>query len=208
MGIWFAPIPFMLLYHLKTKKLNISTKYIFPAILIAEIVSYFLVEKIPSYRSELFVFYIVLVSFAFITFRKKYDFPQALSIAFCLGFFISLYWEIPYHIFTIIQRGYFDQAFPLHLLYAFPAVFIWQKTELKIDKKNIFLLGSSLGLSTFGMFCLIGLGADISVGYANAGIIWFTTETVWFMTRVVCAYAVYQIFLRGQPRLKKCAVKK
>lgn len=206
--LWFAPVPFMILYHIKTKKLNSLTKLVFPAIITAEIAAFFLSGKLFVFRPELIAFYIVLCSFGFIAFRKKYDFPQALSIAFCLGFFISFFWELPYHILVIIQRGYLDQAFPLHLLHAFPAVFIWQKTEIKIDKKNIFLLVSSLGLSVFGLFCLTTLGADISIGYNNFGVMWLTTETVWFMTRAVCAYAVYQIFLRGRPRPGRCNTKK
>jgi hypothetical protein len=193
----------MILYHLKTKKLHISVKYIFPVIIISEILTFFLSGKLFVYRPELISFYILLSSFSFIAFHKKYNFLQALSISFCLTFFVSLYWELPYHILTILQRGYLDQAFPLHLLHAFPAVFIWQKIEVKMDRKNIFLLISSLGLSTFGMFCLIGLGADISSGYYNTGMLWLTIELVWFMTRAICAYAVYQIFLRGQIRSRK-----
>lgn len=206
MCLWFSPIFFMILYHIKTKKLNPLTKLVFSAVIVAEIAVFFLSGKILPFRPELPAFYIVLVAFIFLGFRKKYDFPQALSIALCLGFFITFYWELPYHILVIIQRGYLDQAFPLHLLHAFPGVFIWQKIEIKTDKKNIFLLVGSLGLSTFGMFCLIALGANIAAIY-NEGL-WLVMETTWFMTRAVCAYAVYQIFIRGRPRPGRCNIKK
>lgn len=200
---WFVPIPFMLLYHIKTDKLNRLSKLILPISLVSIFIltlTYTNGLEILGFRPELIVFYILMLCFSFILFRNKYDFPQAISITICLTFFGSLFWELPYHGFTIYHRGYIDQAFPLHLLYAFPLVFVWQKIKLRVDELDASLIGISLGFSTLSMILLLDLGADIFWTYNNPPNLWLIIESLWFFVRIICFTSLYIIFYRGSLR--------
>jgi len=202
-GSWFIPIPFMILYHVNTTKLNKLSKFILPVSIISMLIlalSYTTGLNVLGFRPELVAFYILMLYVSFTLFRKKYDFLQVISIAVCLTFFGSLFWEIPYHVYTIYIRGYFDQAFPLHMLYAFPAVFIWGKIKLRVDELNVGLIGLSLGVSTLSMILLLDLGADLFWTYSNPPNLWLLIESTWMLIRGVCFLSLYTIFYRGSLR--------
>ena len=204
-GSWFVPIPFMFLYHLKTKKLD----FLFPTVCASTIFFYvlpLLLGEGLGFMSSLFQLYILAVFLSFLLFYSKYQLPQALAIAICLTFFASVYWEIPTHIYTIIHRGYIDQAFPLHLLYAFPGVFIWGKIALKKDKINVFLVVLGMVISTIVLGFLLNIGSDIFFAINNPANLRQVTENAWTLNRILLFSTLYLIFYRGVPRVKVCPV--
>lgn len=198
---WLIPIPTMILFFWKTNKLD---KFTFLTIPFTVIISIFVFTTGVQlgFRPELIIFYLIMMTFSLLLFRKKYNFPRALCIAVNLSFFGSLFWETPYHVYTIYLRGYLDQAFPLHLLYAFPAVFIWGKIKLRVDELDIGLIGFSLGISTLSMILLLDLGADLFWTYTNPPNLWLLIEITWMFVRAICFMSLYIIFYRGVLRQK------
>ena len=204
-GSWFVPIPFMILYHIKTKKLD----FLFPTVCAGTIFSLVLPTFLGiglGFTKDLLQFYTLMVFFSFLLFYSKYQLPQALAIAVCLTFFASVYWETPTHIYTIIHRGYVDQALPLHLLYAFPGVFIWGKIALKKDKINFLLVTLSIVVSTVVLGFLLSIGSDIFLVVDNSPNLQQITQGAWMLNRVLSFSTLYLIFYRGYPRLKVCPV--
>lgn len=201
---WFLPIPFMLLYHIKTKKLD----FLFPALCAGAlfgIILPFLPEANFGFTPDLIQFYTLAVFASFLLFYTKYELPQALSIAFCLTFFASLYWELPCHIFTTVYKGYIDQAFPVHTLFVYPGLFVWTKISLKPDRTNFLLFLSSMVVSSLSLVFLFRIGADFYITYINPPSLQYIMEVVWMFTRAFCFSALYLIFYRGISRKPEIA---
>ncbi len=188
----------MFLYHLKTSKLNLL-----PTILICLmplLLFLFPFGLTLGFNPELIIFYIASIILSFTLFSYKYSIPKSLSIAVLLTFFASLYWEIPYHIYTIFLRGYLDQAFSLTILPIFFLIFLYQKIHLKSDKINLSLIMLSMIVSSIGMFYLLSLHADIFWVYYNPPLLQQLCEGIWFLSRTVSFISLYIIFYRGVER--------
>jgi len=200
---WFIPVPFMILYHVKTDKLDFlqvlapyATFFFFAGFLLFG-------DRLDTklgFRPELLAFYAATVGLSFMYFSNKLEVPKALSIAVCLTFFASAYWEVPYWIYTIYIRGYIDQAMPLHLLYFFPLAFVVSKIEVRVDWKNVLLIASNMVVSTLSIFLLVGLGSDVFWTYNNPPNLWLINEVTWFVIRIFCFVTLYWIYYNGRIR--------
>lgn len=199
---YFLPIPFMLLYGWKSTKLDRYKNLLgFPALCFFAFATVLL-----KYLYELRLFYLVdpLLFFTYgvfvcmgtdILMDRGWHFPQALSVAFNLAFFNSVYWEAPIHIYTLLYRGYVDAAFPLHLLYTIPFFFVYQKTRLP---------------KPHGRFCLAFLGglafsalSLLAVLTFHSPDIWsqplpMWTSLLWFVDRVVCFTLLIWIYSHAE----------
>ena len=201
---WLIPIPFMILYHIKTKKFNsflyLSTPLI--GLLSMGLFIYSLFNTLPAlgFQISLIAFYAMSCSFAFILFQYKYEPLQALALSVCLTFFASAYWEIPYWLYTIYIRGYIDQSMPLHLLYFFPLTFVTNKIQVKLNWKVLSLVGISMLVSTVSIFYLLNLGADIFWTYTNPPILQQHIEIVWFVVRTISFVSLYYIYYHGETK--------
>jgi len=122
-------------------------------------------------------------------------FPQALSFAFNLAFFNSVYWETPIHIYTVLYHGYFDAAFPLHVIYVLPFFFLYQKTRFpKPHWKQYTLFFFGLLISTC---CLVPVilfhNPDI---WNNPLPLW--GEMLWYLNRVLTYVVLCKLFTGGE----------
>jgi len=191
----FLPIPFMLLYRVQTKKLNRFTNIVVLAPIIGAIILFLLQVQVPHSGTILVMFYSFLLALGTYIFRQKYDLPQALSLAFNLAFFNSVYWEIPVHVYTLLYLGYFDPSFPLHFIYVFPLIFLYSKLRFpNPHRKQYLLFASGLVLSTI---CLIPrvLYNPFIWGYSSPPSI----EAISYANRFVCFVILLKIFYNTKP---------
>ena len=190
----FLPIPFMLLYSLQTKKFNRFTNVVVLTPVAISLILYRLNISATSVGSTLQTCYALMFAIGTFIFRQKYDLPQAVSFAFNLAFFNSLYWEIPIHIYTPIYLGFFDQTYPLHVIYAFPAVFLYNKLRFpNPHKKTILLFLSGLIFSTIGLGLRVLYNPYIW-GDFPPYIDWFS-----FANRFFCFGILLKIFYNTEP---------
>jgi len=146
----------------------------------------------------LFFLYFNFVGLGTLVFLKKTSFPQALSLAFNLAFFSSVYWEIPIHVYTILYKRFIDRAIFLHVLYALPIFFVLQKVTFSNSTwRNIAVFLSGLMVST------VCLGLVILFYSGN---IWNITLPKWanmlfYVNRVASFMCL--CFLFGGGELKK-----
>lgn len=195
---YFSPVFFMLLYSIKTAKLNFLYNYLalFPVSLSFIMLSF----SNFGYPYDLILFYFTATVFLTQTLGEKHhiSFLQSLSLAFNITFFSSAFWEIPIHIYTIIARGGIDGAFPLHLLYFFPLVFIIPKFKFK--KQTIKYLLISLAISTIILSLHIYLNLDIfypeTIPPAQNRIIQLT----WMLNRLTTIILLSQFFTKNEMR--------
>jgi len=200
---YFLPIPFMLLYYIKTEKLNFM--YRLTTILVPLVVGTLLITNtwLGGFNPPLVFFYIVVVFIGLLLFRKKYNFPQAMSLVFNIVFLNLLYWESPVFIYTILYRGYIDQAISLHILPIFSFYFLYTKLNFKLTKANILLLLYGFVFSTTVLYFLISRKIDIwTIDVYLSGMYWFK-EMSYSAMRVVCLAVLYLVFYNCKTREKK-----
>ena len=198
---YFLPIPFMLLYSLKTDRFNrFYGLFDFPFLVVSGFVAFALKFLYQFYGvfivdSILFFLYSNLVCLGVIAFQKKCNLPQALSISFNLAFFNSVYWEIPIHIYTILYHGYVDMAAHLHVLYALPIFFVYQKIRLPNPAwKNYALFLSGLLISTLCLLPVITFHSpDI---WNNPPPSW--AGLLWLLNRIICFLILCKIYVKGE----------
>ena len=199
---YFLPILFMLLYSYKTDKYDWLIKpYVIPFIaaifLVAGYLKYlYIMGAIYFMDPYLFLLYSLFVLMGTdVLVTRGIHLPQALSIAFNLAFFNSVYWELPIHIYTILYHGYFDAAFPLHVLYAIPFFFIYQKTRLPKPHSRFYLafLGG-LVFSTLSLLAVIIFHSpDI---WSQPLPLW--ANFLWFVDRIVCFTLLIWIYSHAE----------
>lgn len=197
---FLLPIPFIALFFIKTDKFDVFRKYavliffvpIFAQILFTDI----------GYNLGLISAYIAFTLFGASVFNDRgWKYSQALSLSFCLVYFGSFFWELPYHIYTIIINGGIDGAFPLHLLYIFPMVFVYEKIKSNSSKQDILIILSGILLiSTLGMGILLGLNLDIWNVLNNTQIERVLEETLWMITRLVTMFGLFAIYTKSSLR--------
>lgn len=194
------PVPFMLLYELKTDKFNRYYSlawWIVTAIFLYEILE-ILGTKVTFFTAELITLYFLMVGLGIHVFTQKHDLPQALSLSFNLAFFNSLYWEIPIHIYTPLYLGFLDATTPLHLIYAFPAVFLLSKLRFPNPARNqrlLFLAGV-----LFSALCLVPalLWHPYLWGVEHP----FWLQQVWNLNRIGCYAILLKVFVSAEPVAK------
>jgi len=193
----FLPIPFMLLYDFQPDKLDSLTVPValFPPY--ASLIMHLLNISATSVGTLLQICYASMISLGIFVFRLKwYNLPQALSIAFNLAFFNSLYWEIPIHVYTPLYLGFFDKTYPLHFIYAFPAVFLWSKLRFPNPlKKTVSLFMMGLIFSTIGLWLRVLHNPYIWTADLPSHVNWFS-----FINRFVCFAFLLKIFYDAEPR--------
>ena len=200
---WFLPIPFMLLYYVKTKKLNFIYRLV--TILVPLVVGTLLITNtwLGSFNPILTSFYIVAVFVGLLLFRKKYDFPQAASLVFNIVFLNLLYWELPTFIYTILYRGYVDQAISLHVLPIFSFYFLYTKLNFKLTKANILLLLYGFIFSTIVLYFLVYCKINIWEVSEYLGSMYWIKEITYSLMRTVCLIILYLIFYNCKIREKE-----
>lgn len=201
-SFWFLPIPFMLLYSIKTKKLNFMYKV--TVIVTPILISWLFLFNFQWKANPVLTSYYILTGLAgLLIFKRKYDFPQAISLVFNIVFLNLLYWESPIYIYTIIHRGYIGEAISLHILPIFSFYFLCFKLKFKFTKDNLLLLSLGFGLSCLALYFLVY--SNINIWYAEdylTAMYWFK-EVVYSIARTVCLIVLYYIFYNCEERKKK-----
>lgn len=203
---FLLPIFFIALFYWKTAKFDWLRKFDLLTIFIP--VFAVLVTPELGFRFELIIAYWVFVLFGTHLFASKgWSYPQALSLAFCLTYFGSFLWEMPTHVYTILVNGGIDGAFPLHLIYIFPIVFVYEKVKTNQHRKEVLsLLGylfffSSLVVATYWIS-----GFDIWDIRRNSLESQIVMQSLWMLNRVVAVLGLFAIY-RDSTIRKKGAVK-
>ena len=190
----------MALFFIKTtrfdflKKFGILTTFI-------PILAYLLLGEI-GYALPMALGYWILILFGTSIFNKKgYTYPQALSLSFCLAYFGSFLWELPTLIYTIIIRGGIDGAFPLHIIYIFPILFIYEKIKTNRSKKeNTTALTWILSCSAIILLVLVLGGFDIwNIGY-NSITNQRIEEFLWMFNRIIIIIGLFIIYSKSTLR--------
>lgn len=194
---YLAPVPFMSIWYWKYPKLNKLSILVPVFAAICTLPLIFLDEKV-GFLPDVSVFYVWAVALGFIAFRKKgYDLTQALSVAFCLAFFASFFWEIPVHIYTLMVRGTWDLVFALNVFYIMPLFFAVQFVRPKLDAMSVSLLMVSLGTSLLSLATILETGFNIwttgAWGTSFSWVLW-----VYVLDRTVACVAIFYMFLRGR----------
>ena len=198
---FLLPIPFMALFYFKTTKFNFLKNYIVLTFLIPVFLRISFGNNI-GYNIELIITYMTFFVFGTLFFnRKNWTFLKSISLSFCLVFFGSFLWELPYHIYTIIIRGGIDGAFPLHLLYIFPIVFVYEKVRTnKLFKENVKTLCIILGFSSLVMISLLLSSYNIWNVYLNSSIEQTIEKSVWIISRAVTFLGLFFIYSKSTLR--------
>ena len=196
---YFLPIPFMALYSWKTDRFD---KY-WEFRLIAPIIcmSLLLLKTLYDIYGVFFVNWILTLLYTLLIilgtelFLDKCHLPQALSLAFNLAFFNSVYWETPIHVYTALYHGYIDAAFPLHVIYILPFFFLYQKIRFpKPHRKQYALFCLGLLISTlFLLPVIIFYNPDI---WSNPVPSW--ASLLWYINRFVSYAILCKLFLMGE----------
>ena len=195
---FLLPIPFMALFYLKTNKFDSAKNYIVLTLLIPVFLQILSVNNI-GYKIELIIAYMTFVIFGTFFFNKRgWTFLQSLSLSFCLVYFGSFLWELPYHIYTTIVRGGIDGAFPLHLLFIFPIVFICEKVKTnRTLKENLSILCVILSFSLLIMLSLISNNYNIWHVPSNSLSEQIIEETVWMIVRIVTISGLFIMYSKS-----------
>lgn len=197
---FLLPVPFMALFFVKTDKLNFLKTNPFPAFIVLVFLQ--IVFGTLGYVFPLVIAYTSLVLLGTSIFSSKgWTMPQALSLSFCLTYFGSFFWELPTHIYTIIVRGGVDGAFPLHLLFVFPMLLVYEKIKTNRTREDVFLRASRLLL--FSVLVLAGLlvgGYDIWSVPANPLSMQVVEEAVWMANRVIVVIGLFMIYRNSSLR--------
>lgn len=197
---FLLPILFMTLFYVKTNKLNFLKKYGILTLFIPIFLQLFFNEL--GFHLYLIFAYMIFVLFGMSIFNSKgWAIPQALSVSFCLVYFGSFFWELPTHIYTIIVCGGIDGAFPLHLLYIFPMVFIFTNLKTNQLSREVFnLLFVILFFSVTVMSVLIGMGLDIWNVAVNPPFGQIVEESFWMLNRMVVIVGLFAIYIKSSVR--------
>lgn len=193
-------IPFMALFYIKTDRLNFLKKYAILTLFIPIFAR--LIFTDIGFNIELIFAYMIFIIFGASIFNKKgWAYPQALSISFCLVFFASFLWEVPILTYTIIIYGGIDGAFPLHLLFIFPMVFIYEKIKTNRKKKDILFFGANMMWYSIFMLAIL-VASNINIwqitqeSLANQTIAQF----VWMTNRVIVIMGLFLIYIKSSLR--------
>lgn len=139
--------------------------------------------------------YAIMFTLGFTFYRFKYDFFEALSIAYCILFVNIFYWELPIYVYTFLMTGQFAWYMQLSPLALFPATHVYKHIHMIERKKAIFLFASGLVISTLFLIPI----------HVNGWVIWLS-ETVtqsfpsdlvnilWFSNRTICYLILTKIF--------------
>ena len=142
----------------------------------------------------------------FIFNNKGYTIPQSLSISFCLTYFGSFLWETPIIVYTAIIRGGIDGSFPLHIIYIFPMLLIYEKLKTNKPKKEIittltwalFYSALTLNVLLLGGFNIWNTSLN---SVSNQGII----QSLWMINRMIVISSLFLIYINST--LRKVAIK-
>jgi len=200
---FLLPIPFMALFYVKTNKLDFLKKWSLPILFIPIFAQIFFTDI--GFKFELVLAYTIFVLFGAYVFNSKgWTYPQALSLSFCLAYFGSFLWELPTHIYTIIVRGGIDGAFPMHLLYIFPIIFIYEKVQTNQPKKEILnTIISILGFSMIVLVVLLAGGYNIWYVNQNPPLEQSIMEFLWMFNRIIVIFGLFTIYIKSTVRKKR-----
>lgn len=194
----------MPLYYIKTSKFEWLKTYA-PLALLVPILMQMAFGNNIGYRLELMLFYMIMTMVFMVHLcNRGWRVPQALAVAGCLTFFGSLMWELPIMVYTAILRGGIDGAFPLHLLYIFPIVFVYEKLRTNKSKMEVLTwVAISLLASTIYLHCLLYFNVDIWFLNLNPVSTQVIVEVVWMLNRLITIGCLFKIYSLASERKKK-----
>jgi len=198
---WILPIPVMIFYHIKTTKLNFMYRLMFLQVSI--LITIFVISNFQlGFNPVLMSYYVVVGFIGLMFFKKKYDYPQAVSIVFNIIFLNLLYWESPTYIYTVFVYG-IREAVVLHIFPIYSFFFLYTILDFKLTKENVQLLLLGFGFSCITLWFLVY--SNVNIWYSETyleGMYWFK-EVVYSITRSVCLTILYYIFYNCSVRKKK-----
>ena len=199
---FLLPIPFILLFFIKTNKLNFIKKYNFLLLFIPIFIYIFTPEF--GFKIELALAYTIFLLFGTQLFNKKgWSIPQALSISFCLTYFGSFLWELPHHIYTIIIYGGIDGAFPLHIIYIFPIFFIYEKLKTNQSRRELINIRLfAIGYPIIILISLVGGGLNIWDILQNTKFEQSTIQFLWMFSRIITIIGLFAVYSKSTLRKK------
>ena len=197
---YLLPIPFMALFFIKTHKLDFLKKYGILTLFIPILAQLYLNNLGFSFPLVLGYWILILLGTSLFN-SKGYTIPQSLSISFCLTYFGSLLWETPIIVYTAIIRGGIDGAFPLHIIYIFPMLLIYEKLKTNQPKKEIAtILTWTLSYSVLILAVLVLGNYNIWIPAQNSISKQGIEQFLWMTTRILVITGLFAIYAKSTLR--------
>jgi len=197
-AVWLSPPFFMALFYLKTTKLDrlFTVSFMaYPIFCILLIVFSDPTILPPPLKIQYMVFGAVML----LLFKRRFAYPQAVSIAFNTIFLNLLYWELPYYVYAIIKRGYVSEAVSLHILPIFSLYFLSSIMKLEL-KNNLRLLLLGLIVSTSLMLALLAIGIDVLTMTAYLDAEYWAKEAAYCFSRAICLFCLSKVVFAAKLR--------
>lgn len=203
---YLLPIPFMALFYLKTHRLDFLRTYGFLLLLLPLVIQLFVPIGYDLFLALAYLLFVLAGAYVFSF--EGWGYPQALSISFCLAFFGSFLWELPIIVYTIFARGGIDGAFPLHMLFVFPMIFIYEKLKTNQPRKMVlYIVGFLMSYSVYNMLLMPLIDVNIwsieSAPYMSQ----VFGQTLWMINRAAVIVGLFFIYLHSTLRKPNITIK-
>jgi len=189
--IWLLPVAWMMLFSVRTSKLNFIFSKIYKAYIVFSLFAFlglmkdiinifnFMYNAYPTTFLMTFYFNLALAFTFYLINVKSWNFPQAISVSVICALIGSYYWEVPYLIYNALNIG-FEFQWILHIMGVMFFWFIWKNVGWKKDTKTI-------GVVIFGFmlaFAFMYFGGFPKGHGENHYLIW---NSAYYMTiRLIC----------------------
>jgi len=192
---FFTPIFAMLLFQVNTR-LNwlepIFISFMYAGVLLLYVLN---INLFGLYAADLLLNYAIMLTIGLWMFRKKYEFQQAFSVAYCILFINIFFWEMPIYVYTFLNTGMFAWYSQIAPLALFPATFLYKNVGVVEPRKVIILFALGQLVSTLFLIPV----------HMNGWIIWASetivqqfpsaiVNTMWSVNRTICYIILAKIF--------------
>lgn len=156
---------------------------------------------IPSYLLFFYVGSWTVICLILLTLKQQnesIDEIKAITVAFIIVYTASFFWEVPENIYWLMKRGW-HSAVLLHLLGAFPYIWLDGRRKWKKNLSNLSFLALSWGVTALGLFMF---QASMHMVYHPSSWAPNLTLIAWYflICRIIAVLTLSMWFVWGSPQ--------